>query len=74
MGSARYPDEITDLAIDLAEELATEIDLHYEDHELVAAADALTAMNRLLAITGRAPGDPCLHIMARFRNASADAR
>ncbi|MCS4089349.1 hypothetical protein [Rhizobium sp. BK176] len=63
-------EDVLILAIELIDELATEIDLWYEDADLKEAGLALTYMETLQTLVGGAPTDTYLHIMDRYRKAT----
>ena len=62
------PDLATAIA-EVVDELASELDLHYEDSDLVACAPTIEKMERLVAML-RASGYPCpetyQHIVDRY--------
>jgi hypothetical protein len=63
-------EDVIVLAIELIDELATEIDLWYEDKDLKEAEMAMVCMEALQSQVGGAPTDTLLHIMGRYRKAT----
>lgn len=64
--------EVAAAIIDLVVELATELDLHYEDDELVAAAPSIEKMDHMVAMliaAGYAPPPAYTHIVDRYHRA-----
>jgi hypothetical protein len=63
--------ELAEAIADVINELASELDLHYEDSDLVATAPTIAKMDRLVTMLVTA-GYPCpstyQHILTRYNN------
>ncbi|MDW9481363.1 hypothetical protein GOB57_22205 [Sinorhizobium meliloti] len=64
-------DDILALAVELIDELATEIDLHYEDHELKDAGPAVASIEKLQGLLVSPPSETYVHILERYRKATS---
>lgn len=65
--------DVIDLAIELIEEMSTELDGYYEDPELAEMGPAIETLQKLQSLTGREPEDVFVHIVDRFTKARAEA-
>jgi hypothetical protein len=61
------------LAQVLADDLASEIDLHYEDDELPEAAEAILKLRTLQSFVSTEPSETVAHIIGRYERAVAAA-
>jgi len=62
--------EVAEAIIELIEELASEIDLYYEDDQLAAATPAFTKMEKMVKMlesVGYPPPETYTSVMARYR-------
>jgi hypothetical protein len=55
-----------DLAKVLLDDLASEIDLHYDDNEMSEAAPAIEKIKALQDLVGGQPSETVVHILERF--------
>jgi hypothetical protein len=62
------PDFLT-LAKVLADDLASEIDLHYEDNELPEATEAILKLQTLQSFVSTEPSETVAHIIGRYERA-----
>jgi hypothetical protein len=62
--------DVLDFAAELIEELASEIDLHYDDNELKEAGGGIARLEKLQSLVGE-PGETYLHIVKRYRAATS---
>jgi hypothetical protein len=58
------------LAQVLADDLASEIDLHYEDEDMGECADAIGKLQKLQNMIASEPTEVVAHIIERFRKAT----
>ncbi|WP_062600975.1 hypothetical protein [Rhizobium sp. Leaf383] len=69
MTTVTIPHDLATAIIDVVNELASELDLHYEDDDLVACAPTIEKMERLVAMLRQA-GYECpetyQHIVERY--------
>ncbi|MCV9964915.1 hypothetical protein OIU34_23765 [Pararhizobium sp. BT-229] len=63
--------DVIDLAIELIEEMSTELDGYYEDEELAEMGPIIEKLQKLQSLTGREPEDVFVHIVDRFTKARA---
>lgn len=59
-------DDFIALAKVLVDDLASEIDLQYEDNEMKLASHAIEKLQRLQELIGDEPSSALKHIIARF--------
>ena len=62
--------EQSEIIYDLIKELASELDLHYEDEDFFALKDTISVMQAgvaLLSEAGREPPQVYNHVLAKFR-------
>ncbi|MBY3433552.1 hypothetical protein HFN89_05265 [Rhizobium laguerreae] len=74
MTNKAIPEDVMILAIELIDELASEIDLWYEDKDLKEVGSAIVSMETLQALVGGAPTDTYLHVMDRYRKATGRSK
>lgn len=73
MSARDIPPDFLALAQVLCDDLASEIDLHYEDDELLEAADAIEKLQTLQGFVAAEPSETVAHIFDRFQRAGKTA-
>lgn len=71
MTSSEVSAEFIALAQVLADDLASEIDLHYDDGDMPEAAEAIAKLQKLQDFIGPEPSETVAHIIERFQRSGA---
>lgn len=69
MTSSEISPDFIALAQVLADDLASEIDLHYEDGDMPEAAEAIAKLQKLQGLIAE-PSETVAHIVGRFERSS----
>jgi hypothetical protein len=67
-------EDVIAIAIELIDELSTELDLYYENAELAEMGSVIDKLRKLQTLTGREPETEGVlaHILGRFEDAKAE--
>lgn len=67
MVSSEISSDFIKLAQVLVDDLASEIDLHYDDEEILEAAEAIAKLQKLQGFIAGVPSETFTHIVDRFQ-------